>query len=78
MLLAPSASYTPVRCLQGKSDPEASKGELLREDFPNGVGVFMIMCELPKAASPKTAMVVDESMLILVESGRSGRECLFG
>ena len=77
MLLAPSASYTPVRCLQGKSDPDASNGELLREDFPNGVGVFMIMCELPKAASPKTAMVVDESMLVSVESSRSGREGLF-
>lgn len=35
------------------------RGELFKVDFPNGVGVFMIMCELPRAASPKTASVVD-------------------
>ena len=46
-------------------------------DFPYGTGVFMIMCELPRAASPKTAIVADESMLMWIESSRSGREGLF-
>jgi hypothetical protein len=40
------------------------RGELSREDFPNGTGEFMSMCELPRAASPKTASVVEGSILI--------------
>jgi len=59
VLLAPSAEYTPLLCLHGKSDPSAKRGPLVRVDFPNGTGVFMIMWALPNVASPKTASAAE-------------------
>lgn len=41
--LAFSTSYTPGRCLQGKSDPDASRGLLLIVDAPKGTGEVIIM-----------------------------------
>lgn len=43
---APSASYTPERCLQGKSLPSASSGEVSRVDLPYGVGDSISMWAL--------------------------------
>lgn len=67
VLLAPSAAYTPERCLQGKSLPSGRRGELLRVDLPYGIGVFMIICPLERAASPRTAQVVVEYFMVKVE-----------
>jgi hypothetical protein len=64
MLLAPSASYTPVRCLQGKSVPSARSGELLRVDLPYGTGVFIIMCPLVSEASPRMTTVDVEYIML--------------
>lgn len=65
-LLAPSASYTPDRCLQGKSLPSATRGELLRVDLPYGTGVFIIMCPLERTAIPRIAKVDDEYFMLKV------------
>jgi hypothetical protein len=50
--------------LQGKSEPDASRGEFVRDDFPYGMGVFMIMCELPRTAKPKATVDVVKCMLM--------------
>jgi hypothetical protein len=62
---APSASYTPDRCLQGKSLPSARSGELSRVDLPYGVGVSIIMWEFTEATQRRSvvAMALKESLV---------------
>ena len=38
-----AAAYTPGRCLHGKSDPSATRGELVNESAPYGAGVANFM-----------------------------------
>ena len=75
VLLAPSASYTPVRCLHGKSDPSAASGLLLSVDLPYGVGVAMIIWAFPVEKSMATrarrAAVVLECIVKIIRAGRS-------
>jgi hypothetical protein len=59
-----------VRCLHGKSLPSPARGELLRVDFPNGTGVFIIMWAPAEDAKPRTAAMVEavKSILKVVEN----------
>lgn len=43
MFLASPTSKAPGRSLHGKSAPPASRGELLSEELPYGVGVASFM-----------------------------------
>ena len=64
-LLIPVASY--MVSLHGKSDPFGRRGELV--GWPNGFGVFMIMCALvvaKSAAATATREVLVEGMLCSV------------
>jgi hypothetical protein len=62
---APSASYTPDRCLHGKSLPSAISGELVRVDLPYGVGLNMSMWALTEAMQSRSAaaMALKESLV---------------
>ena len=69
MLLTPWASYTPGRCLQGKSDPSALIGELFKVAAPKGVGVTMVICafaEVKSVMATATRVALAESILLLV------------
>lgn len=73
VFLVAAGSYTPGRCLQGKSLPEASKGLLLREAWPYGAGVFNIMCALLAEKRAKAVAIremVFEGILLIVRAGR--------
>jgi hypothetical protein len=52
--------------LHGKSDPEASSGELFRVDLPYGTGVAIIMCALLTDARPRTAAMMDVENIMLI------------
>ena len=62
---APSMSYTPDRCLQGKLLPSGRSGELSRVDLPYGVGVSIIMWEFTEATQRRSvlAMALKESLV---------------
>jgi hypothetical protein len=55
-------SYTPVRCLQGKS--AGARGELLRELKPYGTGYFILMCADALAARAKRAMALENMLTV--------------
>ena len=66
VLLAPSVSYTPERCLQGKSEPSAANGLLFKDDLPYGVGELMIMWLLTAEKSAKAEAMRMELLAIML------------
>jgi hypothetical protein len=55
---APSASYTPDRCLQGKSLPSARSGELSRVDWPYGTGLDIFMWAFTEATQRRSVVAI--------------------
>lgn len=69
ILFAPSASYTPLRCLHGKSLPSAARGLLLRVEAPYGFGwdsFIWAFVEEKKMMVAAMAVILIEGMTMVV------------